>query len=93
MNNQELLIYYEKQIRAIALEKTALRRGIYEEIINHTATPAADCSLPDTETMEMYAEMLRSVESKLEYNQEKYAETRKALKMSTEIYEGDGYNG
>ena len=92
MNNQELLNYYEKQIRAIELEKTALRRGIYEEIINHTATPAADCALPDTETMEMYADMLRSIDSKLEYNREQYETARKNLKMSTEIYEGDSYN-
>lgn len=92
MTNEEKLDFYWKQDRALLLEKAALRRGIYDEIINHKATPAGDCCLPDTDTMEMYVEMLRSIDSKIAYNNEKIKELSGALGIPTEIYEEDGYN-
>lgn len=93
MTNEEKLDFYWKQDRALLLELTALRRGIYDEIINHKETPAGGCCLPDTDTMEMYVEMLRSIDSKIAYNNEKIKELSDSLGISTEIYEGDGYNG
>lgn len=92
MNDKELLNYYEHQIRALELEKTALRKGIYDMIVNHKSTPAEECNLPDSEDMEMFAEMLKNIDSKLEYNRNQYDATLKNLKMSTETFKGDGYN-